>query len=225
MWVSEVFCSVQGEGLHMGVPSAFLRTSGCNLRCWFCDTPYTSWNPEGDEVSLDAVVEQLTGYGVEHVVITGGEPVLVPEVVPLTRELKRRGHYITIETAGTVHRDLKADLISLSPKLANSVPVGTSWEQRHEQRRHRPEVIQRWLDSFSCQFKFVVDVPEDLAEIDAYVAAFPGIDPRQVFLMPQGTEIEILRCKLPWLEDLAAARGWQVAPRLHIELFGNTRGT
>ncbi|MCA9081905.1 MAG: 7-carboxy-7-deazaguanine synthase QueE [Planctomycetaceae bacterium] len=225
MWVSEVFCSVQGEGRHVGVPSAFLRLSGCNLRCSFCDTPYTSWHPEGDEIALDVIVGRLHDYGVDHVVVTGGEPLLPPEIVLLTEELKRLGHYLTIETAGTVFRDLPVDLVSLSPKLANSVPWGTAWEQRHQTRRHRPEVIRRWLSEAECQFKFVVDVPEDLAEVEAYVAEFPELRSDQVYLMPQGTECDVLRGKLAWLVEAATLRGWQVSPRLHIELFGNTRGT
>lgn len=209
----------------MGVPSAFLRTSGCNLRCTFCDTPYTSWHPEGEEIALDLVLTQLTEYGVEHVVITGGEPVLVPDLVPLTQDLVRRGHYLTIETAGTVFREIDAQLISLSPKLKNSVPMGTAWERRHEARRHRPEVIRRWLAEYDCQFKFVIDSQQDIAEVSAYLEEFPEIRPEQVFLMPQGTDLGILNERLSWLRPVAAKQGWKVSPRLHIELFGNTRGT
>lgn len=225
MWVSEMFCSVQGEGTYVGVPSAFLRTSGCNLRCTFCDTPYTSWDPTGDEFTLEALFEQLTGYGVEHIVITGGEPVLVPDVVELTQKLAACGHLITIETAGTVFRELTAGLISLSPKLRNSIPVGTSWEARHDGRRHRPEVIRQWLANYRCQFKFVIDKPGDMQEVVDYLAEFPEIRPEQVFLMPQGVDAELLRSKLEWLRPLAQQAGCQVSPRLHIELFGNTRGT
>ncbi len=225
MWVSEIFCSVQGEGTHVGVPSAFLRTSGCNLRCTFCDTPYTSWQPAGVELTFEAVLKQLTDYGVEHVVITGGEPVLIPEIVPLTKALTERGHYITIETAGTVFREVSAQLISLSPKLSNSVPVGTAWELRHAARRHRPQVIERWLQEYACQFKFVIDQPEDIQEVESYLREFAAVHAEHVFLMPQGTNVILLREKLEWLSPMAAQAGWKVSPRLHIELFGNTRGT
>ena len=102
MWISEVFHSIQGEGKFVGVESAFLRTSGCNLRCVFCDTPYTSWNPTGDERTLDSLLDEVTSFGAKHVVITGGEPLLVPDIVPLTQQLKANDHIITIETAGTV---------------------------------------------------------------------------------------------------------------------------
>ncbi|MCA9032806.1 MAG: 7-carboxy-7-deazaguanine synthase QueE [Planctomycetaceae bacterium] len=225
MWVSEIFQSVQGEGMHVGVPSAFLRTSGCNLRCSFCDTPYTSWEPEGEERSTESLIDELSGFGIEHIVITGGEPTLVAEIVPLTSELAGRGHVITIETAGTVFRPLAAGLISLSPKLKNSIPFGTAWERRHDERRHRPEVSRQWLAGYCCQFKFVVDKPEDIEEVEKYLSEFPEAAAHTVFLMPQGTTIEALHERMEWMTPLAEARGWKVSPRRHIELFGNTRGT
>src|SRR5450631_3348586 len=101
MKISEIFYSVQGEGMLVGTPSTFVRISGCNLRCTWCDTPYASWQPEGDELSLDRILDGLTGT---HVVVTGGEPMLFPDVVPLTQRMKERGQHITIETAGTVYQ-------------------------------------------------------------------------------------------------------------------------
>lgn len=225
MWVAEIFHSLQGEGKHLGVPSAFLRTSGCNLRCVFCDTPYTSFRPEGTEIPLPEVVARLLDFQLEHVVITGGEPLLLPEVVELSQALSAAGKIITFETAGTVFRPVTAQLISLSPKLSNSVPRGTDWEARHQQRRNRPEIIRRWLAEYDCQFKFVVDQPNDLEEVRSYLAEFPEIQQRQVYLMPQGTEAQELTGKLRWLAPVAAAAGWQVTPRLHIQLYGARRGT
>src|ERR1700720_3087547 len=86
--ISEIFYSIQGEGMLAGVPSVFLRTSGCNLRCTWCDTPYTSWKPEGDDLSLDAILADARGRGSGHVVVTGGEPMIQPEIVQLTQRLK-----------------------------------------------------------------------------------------------------------------------------------------
>ncbi|MCA8995673.1 MAG: 7-carboxy-7-deazaguanine synthase QueE [Planctomycetaceae bacterium] len=225
MWISEIFESVQGEGRWVGVPSGFIRTSGCNLRCVFCDTPYTSWEPEGTECSIEELLGQISGYRAEHMVLTGGEPMLVPELVPLTQELKRRNWTITIETAGTVFRPVVSDLMSISPKLKNSIPVGTSWETRHDQRRHRPAIIRQLIQEYDYQLKFVIDQREDLTEVEVYLSEFPEIRSENVYLMPQGTEQSELASKLEWLRDEAANRGWQVTPRLHIELFGNTRGT
>src|SRR5215472_2293063 len=121
MRIAEIFYSVQGEGSLVGVPSVFVRTSGCNLRCVWCDTPYTSWNPEGDEMRVDAIVARATEFhSARHVVLTGGEPLIAPGIAELAAKLGERGMHITMETAGTVFAELACDLMSISPKLANS---------------------------------------------------------------------------------------------------------
>jgi 7-carboxy-7-deazaguanine synthase len=225
MFIAEVFHSVQGEGRWAGTPSVFVRTSGCNLRCWFCDTPYTSWEPEGEERSVESLLDQVRAYDCEHVVITGGEPMLVKEVADLTRRLKEARHVITVETAGSVDLDVSADLMSISPKLANSTPAGTGWAARHDARRHRPDVIRRLTTDFDYQLKFVIDTPADAAEVEGYLEEFPHVTPDRVMLMPQGTAAHALAERLPWIAAEANRRGWRVSPRLHIELFGNKRGT
>src|SRR5829696_7945417 len=101
MWVSEVFYSIQGEGELTGVPSVFVRTSGCNLRCSWCDTKYASWEPEGDELSVEAIVEKVLSYPARHVVLTGGEPLVAKGIRELAQRLHEAGWHITIETAGT----------------------------------------------------------------------------------------------------------------------------
>src|SRR5580698_11608489 len=123
--IAELFYSLQGEGSLIGVPSFFIRTSGCNLRCSWCDTPYTSWQPEGSEMSLDAICAELQRHPARHVVVTGGEPMISPEIVALTERLRALGLHITIETAGTVFQPVACDLMSISPKLSNSTPEGT----------------------------------------------------------------------------------------------------
>jgi len=115
MFISEIFHSLQGEGSLIGVPSVFVRTSGCNLRCSWCDTPYTSWQPEGEQLSLEQILEQVAGYAARHAVVTGGEPMIAPEIVPLTERLRARGLHVTIETAGTVFAPVACDLMSISP--------------------------------------------------------------------------------------------------------------
>src|SRR5689334_24705142 len=102
MRIAEVFYSIQGEGRLAGVPSVFVRTSGCNLRCVWCDTPYTSWQPEGEEKSLAEIVGAAKNYPARHAVVTGGEPLLAPEIEELTAGLKTEGFHITIETAATI---------------------------------------------------------------------------------------------------------------------------
>lgn len=225
MWIAETFQSIQGEGRFVGVPSLFIRTSGCNLRCWFCDTPYTSWEPEGEHRSLRGLVDEVRNADCEHVVITGGEPMLVPELVPLTQQIAELGRVITIETAGTVDLPVTAHLMSISPKRANSTPDDPVWRDRHNERRHQPAVIRRLTSDYDYQLKFVIDSPADVEDVEVYLAEFPHISADRVYLMPQARELDELRTKSEWLVPLARQRGWQVSPRRHIELFGNTRGT
>src|SRR5690606_9472705 len=103
MLISEIFYSIQGEGLLTGVPSVFVRTSGCNLRCNWCDTPYASWKPEGTQMSVDEIVAAIKQHtAARHVVLTGGEPMLAKELPELAAALKCDGYHLTIETAATI---------------------------------------------------------------------------------------------------------------------------
>lgn len=233
--VSETFVSVQGEGKLTGVPSWFLRLSGCNLRCRWCDTPYASWNPEGDQRSIDSLVDEAHASGVRHAVVTGGEPMIFPQLPAICAGLRDVGMHITIETAGTVFRgewsDLACDLVSISPKLANSTPVNDErdplhvWQDRHEQRRIDTGVLNRLLAGFpDRQLKFVVADPADLAEIDDLLSTLSGFAPGDVMLMPEGTETPNPQ-SVRWVVDTCLERGWRYCHRLHIELFGDTRGT
>ncbi len=120
--VSEIFYSIQGEGILAGVPSVFVRLSGCNLRCAWCDTPYASWNPEGDYKMLGSIIADVRRRWPSHVVVTGGEPMIADKIVELTKGLKDIDLHVTIETAGTVYKPVVCDLMSISPKLANSTP-------------------------------------------------------------------------------------------------------
>lgn len=224
--VSEVFTSIQGEGLHTGVRSTFIRLTGCNLRCWFCDTPETSWSPAGEWLTVEEIVRHVEREGCEHVVVTGGEPLLQPDVVTLTEQLQQAGLVVTIETAATVDRPVVADLMSISPKMSNSTPNGDRrWALRHERDRFRPAVVRRFLRDYNCQLKFVIDKPDDLEEVVNYLDAIPEVDRSQVFLMPQATSAEELATRLIWLRLAADEMEVRVSNRLHIELFGHQRGT
>jgi len=228
MNVSEIFFSIQGEGKLAGAPSVFVRTSGCNLRCTWCDSPYTSWEPEGDLVTIDQVLERVSAHDCKHVVVTGGEPMIAPGAGELTRRLKQAGFHITIETAGTVWQEVVCDLASVSPKLSNSTPHdrdGGRWVERHEQHRINLDVIRRFMQLDDYQLKFVVDRREDLAEIDSLLSAIGNVDLSSVLLMPQGVTREGLAARGPWLAEVCKQKGYRYCPRLHIELFGNTRGT
>jgi len=224
--IAEIFHSVQGEGEFSGTPSVFVRTAGCNLRCWFCDTPYTSFKAEGLQRDWQDVLQEVLEFGCLHVVLTGGEPLLQPDLLPLAHALRQQQRIVTVETAGTIFRPVEADLMSISPKLSNSAPIGMiHWEQRHERDRNRPDVIRQMLQVSPCQLKFVVDQPADLDEITQYLRGFSEITSNQVWLMPQGINQEELATKGVWLVPLAQQLGYRFCPRRHIEMYGNVRGT
>jgi 7-carboxy-7-deazaguanine synthase len=228
MWISELFYSIQGEGILTGVPSVFVRTAGCNLRCAWCDSPYTSWEPEGEAVSVGEILSRVASHKTRHVVVTGGEPLLAPEIEPLCRGLREAGYHVTIETAGTVFKPVACDLVSLSPKLANSTPRhrdGGRFALQHDQARLRPDVLRAFVEGYDCQLKFVIDHPDDLGEVQALLARLPPVPPDRVLLMPQGVTREELAGRSGWLAELCKRHGYRFCPRLHIELYGHTRGT
>ena len=205
----------------VGVPSVFIRTSGCNLRCSWCDTPYTSWQPEGEEMGLAEILSQALSYKGRHAVFTGGEPLLAPQAKLLTEALRNNGFHITIETAGTVDADVACDLMSISPKLTNSTPVG-SFQAQHERLRINLPVLKS-LMRFPYQLKFVVATPQDMCEVEQLVKQLEA-PPANVILMPEGTEAHVLHERSLWLVELAKQFGYRISPRLHVDLYGHRRG-
>lgn len=227
MKIAEIFYSIQGEGELVGVPSVFVRTSGCNLRCTWCDTPYTSWQPEGQDLSVEQILGSVAGFSAaRHVVVTGGEPMISPEIVVLTERLREAGLHITIETAGTVHAAVACDLMSISPKLSNSTPLDREagrWAAQHERLRHQPAVLRRLMAEYAYQLKFVVQSQSDLQELEAMVEALSACR-RRVILMPEGTSREAVRERGLWLAEACKSGGYRYSPRLHVDLWGDKRG-
>ena len=231
MLISEIFYSIQGEGELTGVPSVFIRTSGCNLRCNWCDTMYASWQPEGNQTSLEKILHQVDSHpAARHCVLTGGEPMVAKGIRELASALKSRGKHVTIETAATVPpAGIACDLASLSPKLSNSTPdarLPEAWRRKHEDLRRQPAVIADWLDHCSCQLKFVVTSPADVDEIQSLVRNVDReVPPAKILLMPEGTSAEVLHGRNQSLLELCKRYGYRYCNRLHLELFGHTRGT
>ena len=222
MKIAELFYSVQGEGSLVGVPSFFIRTSGCNLRCAWCDTPYTSWNPEGADLTLDQIVDEVKAHPARHVVVTGGEPMIAPEIIALTERLRGLGLHITIETAGTVFKPVASDLMSISPKLSNSTPQGP-WKEQHNRLRINREVLLQLMSRYEYQLKFVIENPRDLEEVRPLLASLEA-DRARVILMPEGTDRDVLRERGVWLAEICKSEGYRFSPRLHVDLYGNRRG-
>ena len=224
MLIAETFTSLQGEGTLVGMPSFFIRTSGCNLRGSWCDTPYTSWNPEGVRRSVADLVAEACGSGVRHVVVTGGEPLLQREIGVLTRALASEGFHITVETAGTLAPDFVCDLLSVSPKTANSDPKGR-WRDRHRRLRADVGPLRMLIQRFGeFQLKFVVRESGDVRDIRRFMEKLPPVQSNRVLLMAEGrTSAEVARIS-PTVAALCVEHGFRYTPRLHLDLFGGRRG-
>ncbi|MDP9052832.1 MAG: 7-carboxy-7-deazaguanine synthase QueE [Acidobacteriota bacterium] len=223
MRIAEIFYSVQGEGSLVGVPSVFVRTTGCNLRCAWCDTPYTSWHPEGEELPVDEIERRVAAFpSARHVVLTGGEPMLATGIVELSQRLRERGMHITIETAGTVFAEAACDLMSISPKLSNSTPEGV-FAEHHEKLRIQPDTLKRLIAGYACQLKFVIACERDVDEAREVIARVAA-NPETVILMPEGVSADVLRERGIWLAELCKQYGFRFSPRLHVDLYGNRRG-
>lgn len=236
--INELFYSLQGEGKLAGVPSVFVRTAGCNLRCWFCDSYHTSWEPTGAWLAVDDVVDAVLGYErADHVVLTGGEPLIHEESIRLLDELADYGYHATVETNGTVYRDAAIDLASVSPKLASSTPTPDrdpsgdgEWATRHEDRRIDLEALVELVDSYESQLKFVVTGPDDVLEIADLVerirdTANTTVENGDVLLMPEGATRVELDGERTEVAELAIEHGYRYTPRLHVDLWNDAPGT
>ncbi len=268
MKIAELFYSIQGEGTLAGVPSVFVRVSGCNLRCTWCDTPYASWEAAGGdpanaaaEKSITQILAEVQAFGARHVVLTGGEPMMFAESAELLAAFKSAAMHTTVETAGTLWLDALdpapqntaaaqtairplIDLASISPKLANSTPrerAAGRFAAAHERQRINLPVLQKFAAAANhqpqaaigeCQWKFVISRAEDLVEIETLIAdisaplpALQKITREQVLLMPEGIDPHTLAERSLWLAELCKQTGYRYCPRLHIQLWGNRRGT
>lgn len=231
----EIFASLQGEGPSIGQPSVFVRLSRCNLACTWCDTAYT-WRFSGDnrphrdgvdfareanQVTLDEadVAARIAALGATRLVITGGEPLLQGAALArMVAELP--GMHIEIETNGTVAPAPALDALvhqyNVSPKLAHS--------GNPEALALIPERLAAWAADPRAYFKFVVAKPENVEQVLDLKRTYliPG---ERIFLMPEGTASGVLRERMAWLAPLALEHGLRLTDRLHIHLYGDTRGT
>ena len=235
--INELFYSIQGEGNLAGIPSVFIRTSGCNLRCWFCDSYHTSWDPTHAWMEIDAIVDEVeTHEQADHVVITGGEPMIHDGIEPLIERLADAGYHITVETNGTIYREVPIDLASISPKLASSTPTAErdpkgdgEWADRHEERRIDMNALTRLVDSYESQLKFVVTNDGDMDEITSLVedlrsATETAVQNSEVLLMPEGMTTDRLAETRQLTAELAMEYGYQFTPRLHVNLWEDAPG-
>ncbi len=228
---SEIFYSIQGEGTLMGTPSVFFRTSGCNLRCTWCDTPFTSFDPENKKISIEDVVDKILSFDCSHIVITGGEPFAQPlKLQVLCTLLKSHQRHITIETNGTIYEPVQADLISLSPKLSNSTPtpeqVKGRWIEKHETDRLNGVSLKAFMGGHGesdYQFKFVVSTDQDVDEIEEIQERL-DIPDHKIYLMPEGIISKSIEEKQEWVAEVCLAKKWRYSDRLHVRIWQDRRG-
>ena len=231
----EIFASLQGEGRSAGLPCTFVRLSRCNLACTWCDTAYT-WRFEGDNrphrdnlgferkanqivLGEENVAARIMALGGNRLVITGGEPLL--QGAALARMAAHlSGHTIEIETNGTVqpHRDLDplVSQYNVSPKLnhsGNAADIALI-----------PERLSAWASEPKAHFKFVISAPEDLTEVLDLIDRY-ALSKHRIQLMPEGTSSAVLRARELWLAPLCLQHGLGLSDRLHIHLYGDSRGT
>lgn len=235
--VNEIFGpTIQGEGKTAGKEVLFLRLSGCNLHCVWCDTPYT-WNwvgtkhthpkkfefkSESHEMSQAQVIAklmELSNDKVRALVISGGEPLLQQgNLIPIIHTLKQLGWWVEVETNGTIApTNLFLELIdqiNCSPKLSNN---GADLKQN----RMRPDALEKLSGSLKTTFKFVVSRQEDIDEIIEYVTMYFM---HQVYLMPLGMTVNELALTRQVTQELAAKLNFQFSERLHVMQFGGIRG-
>ncbi len=231
----EIFASLQGEGASVGRPSVFVRLSRCNLACTWCDTAYT-WRFTGDnrphragldyvreanQIALDEadVAARIAALGQDRLVVTGGEPLL--QGAALARMIEALpGMHVEVETNGTVAPHPALDPLvhqyNVSPKLAHS---GNPAELALI-----PERLAAWAADPRALFKFVIAARQDLAEVLALKDRY-ALPPERIFLMPEGTDGTTLNARMRWLAPLALEHGLRLTDRLHIHLYGDSRGT
>jgi 7-carboxy-7-deazaguanine synthase len=239
----ELFFTLQGEGVSVGLPAIFVRSSRCNLHCHWCDTDHT-WNFEDtpwphekdaipgyqkhrkEDVTIELepgeIAERVAAFPCRRLVLTGGEPLLQqPGWLELIALLRQRdpAYVFEVETNGTVPpTDAFAaviDQFNVSPKLANAgMP---------ESSRIRPDVLRKLVATGKAWFKFVVASAEDLAEIER-LASLAEIPKDRILLMPEGRTPLELDQRGPWLAELCRDHGYRFCDRLHVRLWGDKRG-
>jgi 7-carboxy-7-deazaguanine synthase len=217
MVVNEIFHSIQGEGTLAGTPSVFIRLAGCPVGCVWCDTKYAWDANEGEELPISEIINRIIRWPSRFVVITGGEPMVNPQLADLARALKEQDKHITIETAGIKFiAGLVCDLMSISPKLSNS-----------GQEKKGPDPfssIRQLIRRYPYQLKFVVDSADDLPEIKKAVEQIGGVPAEKVMLMPQAKTREELIAKSPMVAQMCKETGYMFCQRLHILLYDGVKG-
>jgi len=225
MIINEIFYSLQGEGFLAGVPSVFVRLAGCPLQCRWCDTKYAWDQRAGKDYNIDDIIQTVQQWPCKFIVITGGEPMINPDLPQLVRQLSTTGKHITIETAGIAYiPELSCDLMSINPKLSNSVPDDAKVSAAHKDSRLDIAVLRELVGNYEYQLKFVVDSQDDLPEIQQTIETIGSVNPEKVMLMPQAATRDELLTKSPMVAEMCRQVSYVFSQRLQVLLWNNQRG-
>ena len=218
MIINEIFYSLQGEGQLAGVASVFVRIAGCPLRCTWCDTKYAWSESAGKDYSAEQVKEELKKYPSRYIVVTGGEPMVQNGLGDFINGFAENDMHITIETAGIEFiANLRCDLMSISPKLSNA-------QAQNQQGAPNISILQKLIDNYNCQLKFVIDRPDDINEVIQLADKLENVEVEKIFLMPQAVRREEYIDKAPMVAQLCKETGFAFSPRLHVMLYNGQKG-
>ncbi len=222
--IYEIFKTIQGEGRLQGVPSVILRLAECNLNCKWCDTKHFFQANKGYEISFEELLKQLSDLACNSVVITGGEPYFNNKIEQLVDFLKENGFHITIETNSTIKKSVICDLVSMSPKLSNSIPTDLNEEEtkKYNDVRLNIEAIDHYIQNYNYQIKFVVSDKSDLEEVKDILSKLKEYDPVNVFIMPLATtRAELYECQ-KGIVKMCIDNNLRYANRLQLQIWDDS---
>lgn len=223
--VCEMFYSIQGEGILEGIPSVLVRLVGCNLCCDWCDTKDIMNKENYVTLNENELLERLSMYQCKYVIITGGEPTLFQSLEQLICLLQKHGYHITVETNGTIKTKIHCNLISISPKLSNSIPKSIRSEEQlksYNQKRINIDAIRYHMRNGNYQIKFVVrDMQEDFDEIKEILSEIGEYDEERILIMPQAASVEQLNEMQAKIVRLCIINKMRYANRLQLQVWGN----
>lgn len=223
--LSEIFYSLQGEGIDAGKPAVFIRTALCNLSCVWCDTKYTwdwshyDYDREVTEMTISSIQEQISRFDTKHCVITGGEPLIQQtKLIPLLSNLKNEDYFIEVETNATI---LPSEILerfvdrwNVSPKLQNS--------SISKQYREVQSCMEYYAKNSKAVIKFVICNQSDLAEVKTLVGKYK-LKSQRIILMPEGNSAAEIIEKSKWLAEICLSNGYRLSVRLHTLIWSGTR--
>jgi 7-carboxy-7-deazaguanine synthase len=224
MRIIEIFKSIQCEGMLTGRVSLFIRFVGCNLNCRWCDEKSSSVSHNGFEISLNELIERIKSYSCKNIVVTGGEPLLTKEIVTLTKNLKKNGFHITVETNGTIIKDVAADLMSISPKLSHSEPIMNQEQlEKYKKKRININVLKYYTKNYNHQLKFVVEKEKDFEEIEEILNQLGIHDKRDILIMSLASSRKELYNTQKKIVNLCIKKGYRYANRLQLQIWGKNK--